>query len=259
MSLFPVAVDPQARAVELAKHLASLVYFLEAAQELLKCGELTQAEFSHQAKKIVTLIEIARATLTRAGIKLYTFTSCPDALTAYKVAYFELLKMLQAQRIHIHDPVLRRRADRLLFPLSSRFVIGKDSQPSRNHSANSPRSQPFPLPRRPVSSPQYTDFHFCAADDLRGLSSMMPPPDAFPRRPPRSEKHITLSIPEQVRELSRSPLRRPMSQGEVDDAAGDDSDIPYRPPPRRKFGIFCTAKSPSQFSGGGQPHVSRRK
>lgn len=88
--------------------------------------------------------QIARGTLTRAGIKLHTFTSCPPSVSAHKEAYFDLLRALKAARHELDDPNLQREyqtlqpwfprtnislqliADRigqLLLPLHSWFVI----------------------------------------------------------------------------------------------------------------------------------------
>ena len=52
--------------------------------------------------------QIARGTLTRAGIKLHTFTSCPPSVSAHKEAYFDLLRALKAARHELDDPNLRR-------------------------------------------------------------------------------------------------------------------------------------------------------
>jgi len=88
--------------------------------------------------------QIARGTLTRAGIKLHTFTSCPQSVSAHKDAYFDLLRALKAARHELDDPNLRReyqtsqrgflrtnalfqlitdRIGQLLLPLHSWFVI----------------------------------------------------------------------------------------------------------------------------------------
>ena len=92
--------------------------------------------------------QIARGTLTRAGIKLHTFTSCPPSVSAHKEAYFDLLRALKAARHELDDPNLRSEyqtsqhgflrtnislqliADRigqLLLPLHSWFVIHRGS------------------------------------------------------------------------------------------------------------------------------------
>lgn len=42
-------------------------------------------------------LQLARKTLERAGIVLYSFASCHKAFVAHKEAYIELLKMLQAE------------------------------------------------------------------------------------------------------------------------------------------------------------------
>jgi hypothetical protein len=52
--------------------------------------------------------QIARGTLTRVGVKLHTFTSCPPSVSAHKEAYFDLLRALKAARHELDDPNLRR-------------------------------------------------------------------------------------------------------------------------------------------------------
>ena len=42
------------------------------------------------------MLQLARKTLEGAGIILYSFASCPETFVAYKEAYIDLLKMLQA-------------------------------------------------------------------------------------------------------------------------------------------------------------------
>jgi hypothetical protein len=47
--------------------------------------------------------QISRATLTRAGLKLYSFTSCLPALRDYKSLYFDILLALQERQQVIID------------------------------------------------------------------------------------------------------------------------------------------------------------
>jgi hypothetical protein len=49
------------------------------------------------------VFQIARTTLTRAGIKLYSFTSCTPALRNYKALYFDILRALQERQEVIAD------------------------------------------------------------------------------------------------------------------------------------------------------------
>jgi len=93
------------------------------------------------------LNQIARGTLTRAGIKLHTFTSCPPSVSAHKEAYFDLLRALKAARHELDDSNLRckyqnsqrgflqtntslqlitDRIGQLLLPLHSWFVIHRE-------------------------------------------------------------------------------------------------------------------------------------
>jgi hypothetical protein len=49
------------------------------------------------------VFQIARTTLTRAGLKLYSFTSCVPALRNYKTVYFDTLRALQERQEAIVD------------------------------------------------------------------------------------------------------------------------------------------------------------
>lgn len=49
------------------------------------------------------VFQISRATLTRAGLKLYSFTTCAPALRNYKALYFDILRSLQERQEVIAD------------------------------------------------------------------------------------------------------------------------------------------------------------
>lgn len=45
-------------------------------------------------------LQVAKNTLLMSGVRLHTFSSCPDRLRPYKAEYFGLLSQLQA---HSHN------------------------------------------------------------------------------------------------------------------------------------------------------------
>jgi hypothetical protein len=49
------------------------------------------------------VFQISRTTLTRAGLKLYSFTTCAPALRNYKALYFDILRSLQERQEVIVD------------------------------------------------------------------------------------------------------------------------------------------------------------
>ena len=55
------------------------------------------------AEWVPFVFQISRATLTRAGLKLYSFTSCVPALRNYKALYFDVLRALQERQEAIVD------------------------------------------------------------------------------------------------------------------------------------------------------------
>ncbi|VDB94048.1 unnamed protein product [Peniophora sp. CBMAI 1063] len=124
-----MTVDLETHAGELASRLSTLRQFKTAAEELLLMlrREVHSDAFRMRTRKIVTLIEIARATLSRAGVRLYSFASCAPALLPLKELYFELLRELRAQRSAITEVNVQARADKLLVPLSSCIIVHRAS------------------------------------------------------------------------------------------------------------------------------------
>ena len=119
----------------------------------------------------LTLLQLARKTLERAGIILYSFASCPETFVPYKKAYIDLLKMLQAhggqENIELRGNTIlfipdSRSTDQfsnlphpgriqiLLMPLNSNFSIQKTdssisirSTPLQKHSRTTGSSSSF--------------------------------------------------------------------------------------------------------------------
>ncbi|KZV70538.1 hypothetical protein PENSPDRAFT_651419 [Peniophora sp. CONT] len=201
-----------------------------------------------QARKIITLIEIARSTLTRAGLKLHSFASCPPALTSHKEAYFSLLEALKYRRQHIDDNTLKERAARLLLPLSSGLVIRR-----RSTSVTSDGRTPPPDETGSDAEPQ--GLRRTAAPPRRlppAPPLAMPPPsalpsakDATPPEPQASAQQPLWRVERLARTRSR-PSQKHIPPPEI--VSGDDQPPVIYTVQRvqpRKFGIFCSGASTS--------------
>ncbi|KAH9954876.1 hypothetical protein BC827DRAFT_924222 [Russula dissimulans] len=187
-------VDLRQRAGDLAHRLGSLSHFMPAAQELLEIIHcLTSEILLRHNRKIVTLVEISRATLTRAGLRLNSFTSFIPALRNYKALYFEILRALQQrQEVIIDSDNLRDRVSRLLKPLSTWIVMHQrvstsapplsapQASPDRD-SAFSPSPGPSQQPRR-NSLPTRRRSDSESAHPSTAPEELMPPPSSLPHR-----------------------------------------------------------------------------
>ncbi|KIM89997.1 hypothetical protein PILCRDRAFT_812792 [Piloderma croceum F 1598] len=251
------AVDLDTAAVDLARRLASLRRFLDAAHELLTISQYTFSQFKRHNRQIITLMEIARTTLTNAGIKLHLFTCCHSAMLPYKAVYYELLSILHHNRHNI-DLNLRDRMSRLLFALSTRFVIVRKGDSSH---LNWPADvDTWSRWRTKPSSDIRRRFRVSSSTrhEPERYASLMPPPDAFP--PGRRE--LSIDLPLRGRSLRRDSqvsanatrvarTASPRRQSQLSFRA--DPAIENTPPSpsdlvggvsrqRRSFGIFCTGK-----------------
>ncbi|KZV68618.1 hypothetical protein PENSPDRAFT_509075 [Peniophora sp. CONT] len=246
-----MSVDLKTHAGELASRLSSMRQFKPAAEELLLMlrREVRPETFRMQTRKIVTLIEIARATLSRAGVRLYSFASCAPALLPFKKVYFELLRALRARRSAITEVNVQARADKLLVPLSSCIIVHRAAAGDANGSDILHVSVIPPPPPRAGSS----------------KSANMPPPPVPASPPARGRRPLspsqTLTSPPmpsfqrpRLYARTRTPRRKdaPMAFDEMEEemAIGDGNmrplsnsgmnPNPQLPVVRRKFGIFSS-------------------
>ena len=118
------------------------------------------------AERASFAFQISRTTLTRAGLKLHSFTSCVPALRNYKALYFDILRALQErQEVIVDSEILRGsktlpcrshdshrshaatdRVSRLLMPLSTWLVIHQgDSSFSATESSDRDTTPPLRL------------------------------------------------------------------------------------------------------------------
>ncbi|VDC04841.1 unnamed protein product [Peniophora sp. CBMAI 1063] len=236
-----------------ASDLGSRLSFMntchDASVELLEIiHDSSDVSFERQARKIITLIEIARSTLTRGGLKLHSFASCPPALTFHKQAYFMLLEALRDRRHLIDDNTLKERAARLLLPLSSGLVI-------RRRSMSVTSDGRTPPPDEIGSDAESQTLRRTAAPARRlppAPPLAMPPPAALPSKdasspasyePPAGGEPPLWRVERLARTRSRpSQKHLPPAEG----VPGDDTPpVIYtvqRVRPHR-YGIFCSAGS----------------
>lgn len=252
---FSPSLHIQKFALDIAHRLSSLPDFLEASEHLLSHDHLfTNAVIEHHGRKLLAIIEVARMTLTRAGLKLHLFTSCSPKQQPFKSAYFKMLVLLREHREFFPVDLLGR-VDRLLLPLSTRLVICHNSDPyaqlgiadSMKKLATTTHLKP-----PPVQAPGEQHRHTLSWPTVN-IAASMPPPDAFPPKPsPRDErsrrgskKRMLLNLGQLPRPVHRQHPPHPPTPDTVP-APGADSAPRVLTRARRHFGIFCTGKPQSQ-------------
>ncbi|EGO02998.1 hypothetical protein SERLA73DRAFT_70471 [Serpula lacrymans var. lacrymans S7.3] len=257
-------VDLQKSSVDIARRLSCLQYFLSAAGELLTCSRLALSEFKRHGKKIIALMEIARTTLTRAGLKLHLFTSCSASFLPYKSVYFKLLLLLRFKRNNFTAD-LQGRLKRLLLPLSTRLVIrckidpysqlGLDESLIKAGSCPSQRQWTLPGSSGTTSTARKHEVP----------DKVMLPPDAFPvdseqgdSRNRTSTKFLYGTSTARSRPVHR---QHPNRETKLWDSGTENSPPAVRSGPfpgRRNFGIFCGGRK-TGFQSRGQIRFSSAK
>jgi hypothetical protein len=175
--------------------------------------------FFNHASCFFLYFQISRATLTRAGLKLYSFTSCIPALRNYKSLYFDILRALQERQDVIVDCDNLRgsettflgglvgsprsspthnaatdRVSRLLMPLSTWLVIHQGDS-----SSATPFSTPASLNRDTMPSLVHPEtFHL---QHTRKSSHI---------RRPSATAHPATAAPEELMPRTLSPLQSPL-------------------------------------------------
>lgn len=258
-------VDLRQRAGELAQRLGSLGHFLSAAHELLDIiRHLSSEILLRHSRKIVTLVEISRATLTRAGLKLHLFTSCASTLRNHKTLYFDILRALrERQEIIDNSDNLKDRVSRLLMPLSTWLVIHRKDSPSMVPSPvpvspNVDSTTPSPPPEASQVRTTSVNLLSATAQPMPAPEQLMPPPTTLPHRfqqspstSPRGRSLILQPDPNQRSGVirmarTRSPrpvlLEEPVLMELPPEPAASPIVVPRR---TQRFGIFCTGASGS--------------
>ncbi|EIM84395.1 uncharacterized protein STEHIDRAFT_148460 [Stereum hirsutum FP-91666 SS1] len=261
---FSCPADLTTEATELAKSLGSLKSFLDAARSLLASIRSMSSElFQQQIRKIITLVEIARGTLVRAGVKLHTFTSCSPPLQPLKSEYFAILRVLKERHRDIVDR--KDRANKLLLALDSWLIIRRCSSSSEPSSpimgASVSASIWPPPPPTPVSTTEAVLDQTKRTPSSRAPAELMPPPAHLPweyrapspspprgRSTQRSERrHDSRPYARTRNPRTRWPDPEDGNDGGDENEQDENEELPVvRLPsrPLRRFGIFCTgAKS----------------
>ncbi|KAF8554284.1 hypothetical protein OG21DRAFT_1497158 [Imleria badia] len=245
-------------AIDVAHRLSSLRNFLEASEDLCHYnGRLTDADIQYHGRKLLAIMEVARTTLNRAGVKLHLFTSCPPKFQPYKSAYFKMLVLIIRQNKDQFPTELQGRVTRLLLPLTTQLVIWRNYDPYAQLGIAdlmkdiSSRSRPQMKPQ--LEQPGGTAIPLRVPPwPLNDIAASMPPPDAFPPKVTQ-DKRGKRSLLDLVARRPRPVHKRhpPRPEPETQPLSSDDDDEPIAPRlptrARRHFGIFCTGnKRPSQ-------------
>jgi len=248
----------------LASSLASLQGFFVAVEELRQlCAASSPTCISNaDLATLVSLVEVAKGTMRRSGVRLHLFASCPTRLQEYKAAYFRLLRDLQhlSRCTRPGSQDLIERLGRLLFPLSTRFANGplwaSGDAPNRrsdvrDHSGPVKGARPAPL-RSPA-----------------GSENLMPPPPTAPtnflKRPRLASGRIIQRHKRPHITEAKQKYEEP-SDGSNDSSESDSDDeadsypvfVPARSPLRNSFGIFCTGRGRDGGVGTGTARAAYR-
>ncbi|KAG2358903.1 hypothetical protein BDR07DRAFT_1416185 [Suillus spraguei] len=105
----------------LANRLDSLDRMLEALDELMKFRDAEDRQIRRYGRKIITLTEIANATLSwQVGVSLIMF--CRENHVQHKSAYYKLLLLIKCRR-SAFPADLDDRIDELLARVECRVVL----------------------------------------------------------------------------------------------------------------------------------------
>ncbi|KAN0080331.1 hypothetical protein V8E55_009897 [Tylopilus felleus] len=244
-------------AIDIAHRLSSLRNFLEASEDLCRYNErLTDADIQYHGRKLLAIMEVARTTLNRAGVKLHLFTSCPPKYQPHKSAYFKILVLIIRQHQDQFLTELQGRVDRLLLPLTTQLVIRRNHDPYAQlgiadlmKNVNT-RSRPSRKPQleQPSSAAVWLRV---PPWPLNNIAASMPPPDAFPPKvteDKRGKRSLLDLAVRRSRPVHKQHPARPEPQTQPL-PCDDDEPVALRlsTRARRHFGIFCTGnKRPSQ-------------
>jgi len=226
---------------------------LDASDDLCRYNErLSDADIQRHGRKLLAMMEAARTTLNRAGVKLHLFTSCPSKFQPYKSAYFKMLVLIIRQNQDRFPPDLQGRVDRLLLPLTTQLVIWRNRDPyaqlgiadlmknlkNGSRPLRKPQLEPSSAPIPPRVPPW----------PLHNIAASMPPPDAFPPKVTPEERRGKKCSPDSAARRSRPVHKQhPLPPERDTQPSSDDVDEPSAPRlltrTRRHFGIFCTGNN----------------
>ncbi|KAF9256217.1 hypothetical protein L218DRAFT_1081478 [Marasmius fiardii PR-910] len=207
----------------LASRLRRLDDLLDALRELHQLLQTaTEKDISAHGTEIISLVEVAQSTLTKAKIHLWRYSPCPAHFQPHKRLYFLVLKELKTRKF-CFDISLRRRWGVLVFHLSEDFKWGGSYRDFYTTTLATPKES-LGQSRNPSGnvSTALRDSH---------LTQSMPPPSAFPSS-------------EGISSLSLLPPRRKAKPLDLMEYFPDLAfSLQARRPMKQRFGIFCTSKT----------------
>ncbi|KAK1228355.1 hypothetical protein PQX77_008608 [Marasmius sp. AFHP31] len=213
----------------LQARLRRLDDLLDGLRELHQLFQLAADEdIRMNGAEIISLVEVAQSTLTKAKIQLWRYSPCPVHFQPHQRLYFVILRDLRSRRF-CFSVSLRRRWAVLIFHLSEDFKWGGPYSddaytPSWSQSLRSP-------PRTTPTDCVDTASRRTKPDSHTSIDESMPPPSAFPPS-------------EGVSSLSLLP---PPHKAKPLDILQFFPDVAFslqaRRPMKQRFGIFCTPKT----------------
>ncbi|KAF8154201.1 hypothetical protein B0H34DRAFT_720838 [Crassisporium funariophilum] len=254
--------------VDLAYRISHLSTFLSAAQDILQHAAAYECDFISDSKKIIRLVELARKTLENSGIVVYLFASCPKVSLPHKMAYIELLKMLQTQKPTV-DSVLQERLRVLLMPLTSTLSVqnqSSSSKPTLHLRPGTSRDCDLSLSSVHASQSTSPTPSLLATQPSCSGDAMLPPNAFSPNEKCQASRRRLWDAKDIPGSLKRGRTQSPYSrqrgrenQSPENLVASEPVDVEYRPVPfSRKFGIFCTNKGSMQNTVSGRNRVVSR-
>ncbi|KAG1878159.1 hypothetical protein F4604DRAFT_598339 [Suillus subluteus] len=82
----------------LANRLESLDRFLEAMTDMMKFSDAEDRQIRHYGRKIISLTEIANATMNSSNIGATLLVICSEEQVPYKAAFFRMLVLIRRRR-----------------------------------------------------------------------------------------------------------------------------------------------------------------
>nr|UQR79021.1 S79 protein [Flammulina filiformis] len=208
-------------------HIAQLLNRLESYSEGL--DDLYQLLCAYSASSpdvspvsLLELVQIARDTLLRSGVKLHAAVPCRHDMTPHRRSYFSLLYALKNKR-PLFPAALQDQLSRFVLPLASAALLRRSVRTS-----NRQRCATSTTPRR-IEDDRY----------------LMPPPDMFPPRSSlvcRQRKPMVFP-----REVIQRYIASEAEDSDVEEEEKDDTSRRFvMQPLTKRFGIWC-GSSTSMF------------
>ncbi|KIY67635.1 hypothetical protein CYLTODRAFT_287801 [Cylindrobasidium torrendii FP15055 ss-10] len=215
----------------LARCLANILELTFAIQELYQI--IRDYQFSsdiEEPEQLLELIEVARTTLLRVGVRIQMNGPCMPQYKGEKDSYFALIRLLK-QKQRLFPPSSRDRLARLTLPLAATVLMRRSSRSSTNSSRENQH-------RARCSSGASTSGG--STGDIDG--ELMPPPRGIPspRKPRRATTCGTSMVfPDQHQGGTAHSATH--SEGNEMSEASSESHKFFLRPGLKKFGIGSTS------------------